>query len=73
MPDAGGAPLIVLAPDHLSDGLELMAALDLGVEQGRCRPRHSCGRPRRSNGPAGCDGSGGRGRVAARILEARKI
>jgi hypothetical protein len=35
VPDAGGAPLTVLAPDHLSDGLELAAALDAGFEQGR--------------------------------------
>jgi hypothetical protein len=70
--DAGGAPLIVPAPDHLSDGLEVAAAIDAGVEQGRRQPRRSCGRPRRSNGPARCHGSG-RGRVAARRLEARKI
>jgi hypothetical protein len=52
VPDAGGTPLIVPAPDHLSDGLELVAALDAGVEHGLRRPRRSCGRPRRSNGPA---------------------
>jgi hypothetical protein len=39
VPDAGGAPLAVLAPDHLSDGLELAAALDAGFEQGRRRLR----------------------------------
>jgi hypothetical protein len=72
MPDAGGAPLIAPAPDHLSDGLELAAALDSGVEQGHRRPRRSSGGPRRTNGPARCHGSR-RGRVAARRLEARKI
>jgi hypothetical protein len=32
VPDAGGAPLAVLAPDHLTDGLELAVALDAGFE-----------------------------------------
>jgi hypothetical protein len=35
-----------------------MAALDSGVEQGHRQPRHSCERPRHSNGPARCHGSG---------------
>jgi hypothetical protein len=30
--DASGAPLAVLAPDHLADGLELAVALDAGFE-----------------------------------------
>jgi hypothetical protein len=64
MLDASGAPLAVLAPDHLSDGLELAAALDAGVEQGRRRLRRRLRRPRCSGGPARCHGSG-RGRVAA--------
>jgi hypothetical protein len=32
MPHASGAPLAVLAPDHLADSLELAVALDAGVE-----------------------------------------
>jgi hypothetical protein len=56
VPDAGGAPLAVLAPDHLSDGLELVAALDAGFEQGRRRLRRRFGRPRCSGGPLWCHG-----------------
>jgi hypothetical protein len=31
VPDVSGAPLAILAPDHLVDGLELAVALDVGV------------------------------------------
>jgi hypothetical protein len=71
VPDAGGAPFVVVAPDHLSDGLELAAALDAGFEQGHRRSRHRSKRPRCSDGPARCHCSE-RGRVAARGLEARR-
>jgi hypothetical protein len=56
--DAGGTPLIVPAPDDLSESLELAAALDTGVEHGLRWPQCSYGRPRCSNGPAWCHGSG---------------
>jgi hypothetical protein len=71
MPGAGGTPLIVVAPDHLSDGLELAAALDAGFEQGRRRSRRCSRRPRYPDGPARCHCSG-RGRGAAGRLEARR-
>jgi hypothetical protein len=71
VPDAGGAPLVVVAPDHLSDGLELAAALDVGFEQGRHRSRRRSRRPRCSDGPTRCHCSG-RGRGAAGRLEARR-
>jgi hypothetical protein len=54
--DAGGAPLAVLAPDHLSDGLELATALDAGFEQGCRRLRRRFRRPRCFDGPAWCHG-----------------
>jgi hypothetical protein len=37
MPDAGGALLAVLAPDHLAHGFELTVALDTRAEQGHRR------------------------------------
>jgi hypothetical protein len=72
VPDEGGAPLVVLAPDHLSDDLELAAALDAGIKQGRRRLRHRLRRPCCSGGPARCHGSG-RGQVAVGGSKAKRI
>jgi hypothetical protein len=71
VPDAGGTPLAVLAPDHLADGLELTVALDVGVEQARCRWQRCFRRPRCFGGPARCHGAVGLGwiSVGGRLLE----
>jgi hypothetical protein len=63
MPDAGGAPLAILAPDHLAHGLELTVALDMGAEQGRRRRRCSFGRSSGPGGPAWCHCPAGWGRI----------
>jgi hypothetical protein len=64
VPDAGGSPLTVLAPNHLADGLELAVALDAGVEQRRRRRRRCSGRSSCSGGPVGCHFAVGRGQIS---------
>jgi hypothetical protein len=73
VPDAGGAPLAVLALDHLSDGLELATALDARFEQGHHRLQCRFGRPRCSGGPTWCHGTSGRRRIAAGGWKAKGI
>jgi hypothetical protein len=64
--DVSGAPLAVLAPDHLADGLELAVSLDAGFEQGRRQLRRRFRRPRCSGGPVRCHGAVGQRRILAR-------
>jgi hypothetical protein len=63
MLDVSGSPLAILAPNHLADGMELTAALDMGFEQ---RHRYLKGLSR-SSGPAGCHFAASLGRILEEV------